>query len=353
MRKLSYIIIIIFGIIIDRVNSSCSTKICQDQYLKFGNENNRFFDASTFGGKIHPNPTQILKQTGNNHFRSFLNEIGQCHGLQCGANNLYNCLNRGNSYCYHVEHIYDKNGQDDRIPSNCNVCKNIPGNFIMAFGRWNMALGGLARKNYNAAQIEKTLIYGKHIMKQAFDNIMQCCSETTGYIGPKEFYYLEGHTDQLQNDTNYDIECDIDNMCTCDTDSNCGCDCDFDDASLKMLELSKLSADASIVTFVFTVLVIFILFIILICLCCISMKMSRRFKEVNRKFNELIDKKRIITPKLGQVASVAPPMAPMAPMATRHSISKFKSKSNKNNLERLLQDEEEYRMVNGLLDDQI
>ena len=49
----------------------------------------------------------------------------------------------------------------------------------MAWGLWNVKLGGYARKNYTETQYEKMTIYGPDIVDSAWNYVTACCYEMT------------------------------------------------------------------------------------------------------------------------------------------------------------------------------
>jgi len=73
---------------------------------------------------------------------------------------------------YEVEHIIDRNGEEYNA---CSECKDVPGNYIMAYGLWNAEMGAIGMKSYTAMVEEKTRIYGQSIMNSARAAIEECC----------------------------------------------------------------------------------------------------------------------------------------------------------------------------------
>ena len=63
-------------------------------------------------------------------------------------------------------HIYDIRGNDLNVSN-----KKIAGNLVMAYGRWNVELG---KKSYDESKKEKYKIYGKDIMEDVKNILLQC-----------------------------------------------------------------------------------------------------------------------------------------------------------------------------------
>lgn len=174
------------------------TKVYID-FLENNNDNKLFFDHSTFGINLYTDPCTPIKT--NNHFRKYIIDHSICDGKWC-VDAKFKCLENKKADCYHVEHIIDVR---DGEFSSCKRCKNIAANFVMAWGRWNMALGGL---NYTNSIKEKENVYGKDLVDRIRNKIYECYPE---------IYNTEIYTD--------DSYCDNIDNCNCDTDSICGCEC--------------------------------------------------------------------------------------------------------------------------------
>lgn len=133
-------------------------------FLEYNDNSDIFFDKSTYGGYIYNDPCKKIKST--TEFRNYVNKHITCLGRWC-YNGKYSCPLYNNTECYNVEHIYDLNRGD------INGCynKDISGNLIMAWGRWNQELGKL---DYKENMKEKEIIYGKEIIDKARENIIKC-----------------------------------------------------------------------------------------------------------------------------------------------------------------------------------
>ena len=175
-----------------------------------------------------------------------------CTGKWC-IDNKFICGRSGNTDCYHVEHIIDENGPEFK---NCYGCKNIAGNMVMAYGRWNKALGGLSLRYYNDSTYEKQLVYGADILDRVRDTIWQCM--------------YDGLRDKISNKNisytsfDYNPYCDNDLDCNCDSDSICGCDCSDDDNNTNTHSIfnNEVIFSSIIMTEIF---IIFIILVLLIC----------------------------------------------------------------------------------------
>jgi hypothetical protein len=222
-----YIFIIFFHNIC--VNAR-NTKVYQDYWHKIGNSNYIFFDSNTLGYQVFSDPCQIIEE--NSEFRAFINLNRECHGQWCNNDKFICGRSHGQTDCYHVEHIIDRNGPEF---TNCGNCKSIAGNMIMAWGRWNKALGGVAKNYYNDSQSEKIEVYGQNIIDNAK-------------------YWISYCTNKVQHDSNDEILalCNEDTECNCEVDSYCGCDCDFE------LEQSILDSKYAIIIVAISVCLIYI-----------------------------------------------------------------------------------------------
>ena len=129
-----------------------------------GNVEN-IYDERTFGNMIYEDPCIKLS---NIQFRKYVNSKILCVGDLC-VDGKFSCKNTNE--CYDVEHIIDLNGPEF---TECN--KNIAGNMIMAWSKWNRQLGSIARTNYTKSILNKTVVYGEDIMSVARDNIKKCCN---------------------------------------------------------------------------------------------------------------------------------------------------------------------------------
>jgi hypothetical protein len=90
-----------------------------------------------------------------------------CTGSWCGTNHDFSC-GRDINNCYQVEHIIDRNTCDPELEGKD---KNIMGNLIMAYGKWNIEVGQLSRDN---VQNEKREIYTRFLYETAREFVLTC-----------------------------------------------------------------------------------------------------------------------------------------------------------------------------------
>lgn len=175
-------------------------------HTQFGTKLNDFFDGRTFGIDLRgQDPCQRVSNEG---YRKIIKNTFQCYGDLCHPSGVFGCPKKGSTDCYHVEHIIDENGPEF---NECKGCKNIVANYVMANGRWNKGLGGLAGHNYGNSLNEKKLIYGTDIINRIRAKIQECMNRN-------------------KRDTSDDNDdCDKDGDCECDSDYECGCDCSGDE----------------------------------------------------------------------------------------------------------------------------
>jgi hypothetical protein len=142
------------------------TKIFNDEYIKISNANSYFYDENSYGLNYFNKCTSFSIA---NKYRKYIQKNIPCTKEWC-IDNEWKCVINGKKTndCYHVEHIIEKD-----ICGNCN--KNIAGNFIMAYGRWNTQMGNLGQKyNHSIVLNEKRIVYGDEIVNQAIESIKYC-----------------------------------------------------------------------------------------------------------------------------------------------------------------------------------
>ncbi len=89
----------------------------------------------------------------------------ECQGSWC-INGHFECKRYDSKQCYNIEHIIDI--KNSILPQ---YNKNIVGNIIMAYGRWNQEMGYMT---WDHVETEKREIYGNYIVDQAIENIKYC-----------------------------------------------------------------------------------------------------------------------------------------------------------------------------------
>ena len=135
-------------------------------YQRFFNRSplNRFFNNETFGLRLFgDDPCRIVT---NQKFREMINDyFDGCTAEYWCVNGRYSCPRYTKRNCWEVEHIYDVNR-----PEFDNI-KNIIANRVMAWGKWNGALGKLS---YEWSLREKRDIYGNETMQNVYDALEYC-----------------------------------------------------------------------------------------------------------------------------------------------------------------------------------
>ena len=142
------------------------TKEYIDNWENNGNKNYLFYDEETFGIDLFSNSCEIMTKA---KFRKYLNRDVNCIGEWCSIDDKYNCEIYNNKNCYNVEHIIDNKGPEF---VDCN--KNIVGNYVMAWGRWNQNLGLIANRDYNSSTHEKGIVYGEELMEKVRNKFKEC-----------------------------------------------------------------------------------------------------------------------------------------------------------------------------------
>ena len=131
------------------------------------NDGNFYFVEKTFNYGNEFNPCLVM-DPNNALFRNYMSNNLPCAGTWCsnvGNNkNGWNCK-MSNRDCYEVEHIIPKANSIKEL-EGCDT--NIFGNLIMAYGKWNAALG-------NGFLCEKEEIYGSLIYNKAYNTVLNCC----------------------------------------------------------------------------------------------------------------------------------------------------------------------------------
>ena len=152
----------------------CHTQYCQTHWQGMASRET-FFDARTFGSQLLLDPCQNMTKQA---FRTLINRLIACSGTLC-VGNRFACAAVDQTSCYHVEHIVDRIG-----PEFMGFNKDIVGNYVMAWGAWNMALGRIkmTRIGYAAMMSEKELIYGAKWVHNARQLIQQCHRQQSLHI---------------------------------------------------------------------------------------------------------------------------------------------------------------------------
>lgn len=175
------------------------TQVYEGNWEDKGNENNYFYVNETYGMDIYED---VCKKVTNQVFREYVKKRIECEGEWC-IEEEFKCK-KGEKVikeCYEVEHIIDRKGEE-YTGKECN--KDIAGNLVMAYGKWNMELGTIARKDYNSSEKEKGEVYGKERMRKVREIIERCNPECKKdekeYKHTKEY---EENWDKTKNENNY------------------------------------------------------------------------------------------------------------------------------------------------------
>ncbi len=225
--------------------AACFTEVCRDGYdSKFP-----FVDANTLGSVAHPLPGLPLSR--NRDYRDFVNSDQLvCADADCEKG--FYCAVHGEKDCHHVHAIWGV------LPPACAAsCRRVPGNLVMADGRWNSAIVALARENSGAAMLEKDLILGSRAVNASLTFVAECCD-----LSPDA---LIAHLAPIVSPILYDLSCESAAPCNCDALGPCGCDCDFETPVLAYLAAVIL---LNIGTVVLSSIAIMMLTVALCCFCC-------------------------------------------------------------------------------------
>jgi len=143
------------------------------------NSNFEFYDPRTFGSDIYEDACTPI--TYNVEFKNVVNDALTCIGKWC-IDKTFNCINHDTQNCYNVEHIIDTRGPEF-IDAKC---KQIAGNLVMAYGKWNSQLGSRTSiKNgsyYYESINEKEIIYGKDRVDSVRSLIVKCNPYCSRYL---------------------------------------------------------------------------------------------------------------------------------------------------------------------------
>ena len=145
------------------------TNIYQTYWINNMNDNFVFYDPNTFGINLYSDPCTIINS--NTVYRNYVKKNIICTGKWC-VDNEYKCGTGSKRNCYEVEHIIDTNSPSFNQDENC---KKIAGNLVMAWGKWNAALGG-KYPDYPAIENEKNTVYGSKLVELVKEQIKLCNS---------------------------------------------------------------------------------------------------------------------------------------------------------------------------------
>ncbi len=151
---------------------NCSLRTSVYRVHGASNANWWYFVPNTYGGRL-ASPCINISDSNNDGYRAAVKaKYPMCVGRWCqyedpslsGSGPVWSCLPRGSLECYQAEHIIPK---VNSIPELAGCSPNIYGNLVMAYGRWNNALG-------NKYFSEKDEIYGQ-LFTGAYREVYKCC----------------------------------------------------------------------------------------------------------------------------------------------------------------------------------
>lgn len=99
-----------------------------------------------------------------------------CSGSWC-IEGQFRCRYGNSQDCYNLEHMVDL---QNSMLGEYN--RNIVGNIVMAYGKWNQQVGSLT---WPRVEAEKTEIYGRQLMEAAMLAIIECGEKALG-VPPQE-----------------------------------------------------------------------------------------------------------------------------------------------------------------------
>lgn len=164
-----YPVLIVIGLIVSAnaaLESSSQNHSTTYAQWKAGTFNRTFFLPETFLSKHR---CMALSENGSIRRRQFL-QLLQSEGVTCQGDwcidNKFKCDSGNSKSCYNLEHIIDLKNS---ILPHWN--KNIAGNIVMAYGKWNQEMGQLT---WPMVELEKREIYGNDLVNRAILNLQFC-----------------------------------------------------------------------------------------------------------------------------------------------------------------------------------
>lgn len=167
------LIVVMFITIVHGAREECgqSHTLVYDEW-KRGAFTGNFFVLDTYLPNTEDDALSC-KEYSRDEYRNYIKDTVPCTGNWC-RNNEFRCQSGFiDRECYHVEHIIDVKNS---LGPNGDPAKNIKGNYIMAYSRWNMELGKLCWEDVAA---EKAEIYGT-IFNRAKQAVSDCLLEEQG-----------------------------------------------------------------------------------------------------------------------------------------------------------------------------
>lgn len=129
-----------------------------------GNSNSLFYNNQTFGSQIFRDPCVIISDLSL--IKKIINSQISCTGKWCQSGEF---LCQTSPDCYDLQYLIPLNG-----PEFQNSCKNITGNLVMSWKRWNQDIQKLIVDNYQNALTELNTILGLDTLILARSLIETC-----------------------------------------------------------------------------------------------------------------------------------------------------------------------------------
>lgn len=154
-----------------------STQEHSQIYLQWkqGRFHETLFLPQTYLGFEEDVRCQPLSENSSQRRNQYLELLRQrnigCSGSWC-IDGEFKCQFGNSQDCYNLEHIVDL---QNSILEEYN--RNIVGNIVMAYGRWNQQVGSLTWPRVEAEKIE---IYGRQLMEEAMLAIVECGEKALG-----------------------------------------------------------------------------------------------------------------------------------------------------------------------------
>lgn len=166
-RSLPFLFIIVYAACcIDAAGTSTALHTETYDQWKAGHFHDTFYLPDTFLDKHRCTALSSDNSKRREQYIKLLSDNNiECQGSWC-IDGKFKCLQGNSKSCYNIEHIVDT--KQSILP---NHNKNIVGNIIMAYGKWNQEMGTMLWDNVES---EKREIYGNSIVDMAIENIQFC-----------------------------------------------------------------------------------------------------------------------------------------------------------------------------------
>lgn len=176
-------------------------------YMNNKNTNN-FYVQETFGinlaNKLGLDPCTPIKY--RYQFKKIVGDANiKCTGEWC-IDGDFKCTQRDKRNCYHMEHIFAKEGPNFNIQT-----KNILANLVFAAGPWNQELGRMIRHGQFKDELnEKNVVYGKEIMDKIKATLSMCSTKIAKRWNVDEVSCAKSCTCESTEELDMICDCDYD-----------------------------------------------------------------------------------------------------------------------------------------------